>query len=97
MATVAASDIDGLPAGASNFTDDKQQQWRHSTSRRCAWKPFRPTGLKAMVLHLRTPGSDTFVGDGFVHSGQGMAQFAGTVIETPNVSSFRNGAASGHH
>jgi phospholipase C len=84
----AASDIDGLPAGVSNFTDDKQQQWSSFHFQTMCMEGVSPDWLESHGdYNLATPGSDTFVGDGFVHNGQGLAQFSGTVIETPNVSS----------
>src|SRR5437868_1370453 len=83
----AASDIDGLPPGASNLTDDKKQQWSSFHFQTMCMENVSPDWLESHGdYNLRTPGSDTFVGDGFVHSGQGLADFKGTVIDSPNPS-----------
>ena len=82
-----ATDIDGLPVTASNNTDRTDTgivtavpSYHFQTA--CI-ENLTPDWLESHGdYNLSLPGSNTFVGDGFVHNGQGMALFSGFVAQS---------------
>jgi phospholipase C len=72
--------VDGLPAGASNKTDDGQTIASFHFQTACS-ENADPDWLESHGdFNLSQPGSNTFVGDGYVHNGQGQAKFDGSLI-----------------
>jgi phospholipase C len=75
------SGVDGLPAGASNKTDDGQTIASFHFQSACS-ENADPDWLESHGdFNLSQPGSNTFVGNGYVHNGQGQAKFDGLVAE----------------
>ena len=79
----AATDIDGLQPTFSNTTEDGKiviPSYHFATS--CI-ENASPDWLESHASYnLRDPGSDVFMGDGFVKAAQGDAEYAGRVIST---------------
>jgi len=77
----AASDVDGLPPGAGNRTDAGQVIASYHFRTACT-ENSDPDWLESHGdYNLSDPGSNLFVGDGFVHNGQGQARTNGLVTE----------------
>jgi uncharacterized cupredoxin-like copper-binding protein len=84
----AATEVDGLPPNASNPSEDRKVIVPAFHIQTMCIENISPDWLESHAAYnLSVPGSDTFTGDGFVHNGQGLAQFAGRIIETSNTSS----------
>ncbi len=80
----SASDVDGLPAGASNSTDDGTVITSFKFRTGCI-ENVSPDWLESWGdMNLQNPGSRTYLGNGYVHNGQGMAKSSGLVLETTN-------------
>lgn len=83
----AATDIDGLPVGASNSTDATDSgvitaipSYHFQTA--CI-ENLTPDWLEGHSdYHLYDAGSNVFLGNGFVHNGQGMAAYSGFVAQS---------------
>jgi phospholipase C len=77
----AASDVDGLPAGATNNADGGVTIASFHMRTGCT-ENVDPDWLESHGdYNLSDPGSNTFVGDGFVHNAQGNARTSGLVAE----------------
>jgi len=73
--------VDGLPANASNKTDDGQVISSYHFQTACS-ENADPDWLESHGdFNLSQPGSNVFVGDGYVHNGQGQAKFDGFVTQ----------------
>ena len=75
----AAADVDGLPPGATNPADDGSTVASFHFHTSCV-ENVTPDWLESHGdYHLYDAGSNVFLGNGFVHSGAGMASFSGLV------------------
>ena len=78
----AATDVDGLPPGATNPADDGSQVASFHLQTSCI-ENISPDWLDShgdYHLYPDAPDSNVFLGNGFVHSASGMARFSGMVI-----------------
>lgn len=74
----SASDIDGRPANASNNADDHTAISAFHFKTSCI-ENLTPDWLESHGdYHLGNPGSNVFLGNGFVSNGGGLARFEGT-------------------
>ena len=76
--------VDGLPANASNKSDGGVVVNAFHLQTSCL-ENTDPDWLGAHgAYNLGSPGSNTFLGDGFVHGGQGSARSDGFVTDAAN-------------
>ena len=84
----AATDVDGLPAGATNPADDGSQIASFHFQTSCI-ENLSPEWLDSHAdyhLYPNAPDSNVFLGNGYVHSASGFARFEGLVIANAPIS-----------
>ena len=82
----SASDVDGLPAGATNPADDGSTVGSFHFHTSCI-ENISPDWLESHAdYHLYDAGSNVFLGNGFVHTATGMAGYSGQVTTSTQTS-----------